>query len=45
VLDEADERVGHARAIRDIRLAEALPAAQGADRAAEADHVHARTLR
>ena len=44
-LDPAYEGVRHAGARGEVDLAEALPAAQGADRAAESDHVHARTVR
>jgi len=44
-LDPADRVLRDACSSGDVALAEALPAAQGADRAAESDHVHARTLR
>jgi hypothetical protein len=44
VFDQAHERVRHDRSRRNVALAKALPAAEGADRTAEAKGVHARTM-
>jgi hypothetical protein len=44
VLHPANERIGHARALGQVDLPEPLAAPQGADRTAETQSVHARTM-